>query len=521
MGRLMTAIKAGTSAFKESYMKADTQNADTADWNEYEARNLRYELLTAYYQGNAYRSVNRFAKKMKAEYGLYKHTRGIYNPAFRIGSFYRQHVWGGHLDAMAGNGVEQASALPIISDNKPLFEGVARLWRDSRWKINRNFTPLWGAVLGDMFLQVVDDPARGKVYINSIYPSSVFDVAKDNYGNIKSYVILERRIDPDGNGKTQVDYREEVVRDGDLVQYRLFKDSNPYSWGNRDSEGNPVDAWEIPYGFVPMVHIKHNDVGLDWGMSELQPKLEVFREIDDIGSKLGDQIRKTVDPPILFSGVPNPSTTPSPAGAAATASRPEPSREETPALYGAVGADAKFLVAPIDIDAVVNKIKHDLDLLEQDYPELALIKAIRSSGDITGVAIERLQEQSAQKVLAIRDTYDDALVRIHQMALSIGGMRGYDGYSAFNENSFASGDLDHQIGVRPVFNPTKSSELAAEKTRQETVKLAIDSGQPLATYLKKMGESDEYIQEIEASPEYQARISSLESLSMLNGGENG
>ena len=55
--------------------------------------------------------------------------------------------------------------------------------------------------------------------------------------------------------------------------------------------------------------IQNQDVGLDWGFSELHTGRVKFAEVDDIASKLNDQIRKTVDSKWLAAGVDDPART--------------------------------------------------------------------------------------------------------------------------------------------------------------------------------------------------------------------
>ncbi|MGH9818418.1 MAG: hypothetical protein ACRD6I_20335, partial [Candidatus Acidiferrales bacterium] len=90
----------GITAFREAFMNADVVEPD--DYETWDARRLRYSLLWAYFQGNPYRDVHKWTRRMRTEYGLYKHVRSIYNPAYEIVTFHRAHVWGGALDPAAG-----------------------------------------------------------------------------------------------------------------------------------------------------------------------------------------------------------------------------------------------------------------------------------------------------------------------------------------------------------------------------------------------------------------------------------
>jgi len=104
-----------------------------------------------------------------------------------------------------------------------------------------------------------------------------------------------------------------------------------YAWPehvNRD--GNPVAVWSEPYGFVPLVLTQHINVGMDWGWSEFHASLSKFREVDDLASKLDDQIRKTVDAKWAVIGMPKPKDTPSVKGRAITTDNEEPGRDEEP-----------------------------------------------------------------------------------------------------------------------------------------------------------------------------------------------
>lgn len=496
----MAAISAAATAFREAYFDADSQDfTGLDDWSDFGARRLRYYVLWAYFQGNTYRDIHSWAKKMRADFGLYKYTRDIYNPAFRLGSFYRSHLWGGQLDALAGDGQKEPSALPIVTKNEALREPIALLWKYSNWKVKRKLPPLYGSTLGDVFLEAVDDTERKKVYIKVVHPGLVKDVMKDPFGNVKGYAIEYQRQDPSDAKKTAT-YQEIVGRDGENVVYKTFMNGKPFAWDGGEAE------WSIPYGFVPMVHIQHFDVGLDWGMSELQPKLALFREVDDQGSKLNDQIRKIVDSPWLFAGLTKPTTTPTTTGAASSTTKPEPGREEVPALYATdPNAKAHALVAPLDIAAVATKIQGDLELLEKNYPELALYH-VRTAGDVSGRAIRLIQRDAESKVEDYRDTYDDALVRVQQMALTIGGYREYDGFKGFGLESYANGELDHQIGKRSVFAKDPFDDLELEEKRVQNQRTATQASWPLPAYLTQQNYDEETVAALVASPEWQAKM---------------
>ena len=99
-----------------------------------------------------------------------------------------------------------------------------------------------------------------------------------------------------------------------------------------------------------------------------------------------------------------------------------------------------------------------LSEVERNHPELQADMAT-ASGDASGRALRVARERVEAMVSQRRAGYDDGLVRAQQMALSIGGMKGYPGYEAFGIGSYERGELDHSIGDRPVFAVDEADRL--------------------------------------------------------------
>jgi hypothetical protein len=492
----------GVRAFQEAFLSADTLDPET--FSSFDARKVRYEIYWAFYEGSAYRNLHKWATSYRVQFGLYRYIRNIYNPAYRIGDFWRSHLWGGQLDPEAGDGKSVPSALPIITKNDKLRPAISQIWRWSNWQIKKDVTCLWGSVMGDAGLRIIDDTAKGKVYLALTHPGTIKDVTLDIWGNIKGYTLEEQRTDPD-KPNNMATYTESATRDGDQVIYKTFRNNTLYSWDGVNS------SWSVPYGFIPMVLIKHNDVGLDWGWSELHPIQGKFREADDLASKLSDQIRKMVDAPWFFSGVNRPSDEKKTTGQTRSiTNNPEPGREEIPAVYGPAGSDAKPMVANLDIAAAADYIDSILKEIERDYPELnSDIHNVQ--GDISGRALRINRQPAEVKVLQRRAPYDDALVRAQQMALTIAGYRKLEGFQGFDLGSFDAGALDHTIGERPIFAKDPLDDLEIDKVFWEVAVSAKNAGLPLVAYLEEQGWAPEKIAKIVNSTEYQARVASLEA----------
>lgn len=478
---------AAYKAFREPALISDLL-AEPSDFNDFDYRRLRYAMMWSFYENSAYRDIHTWAQAFRAEYGLYKYTRNVYNPSYRLGEFWKSQLMGGLLRPRDG----QRQALPVMSENEALLDAIHQLWENSNWQRKKSVYGLYGAVFGDVALRVVDDMVREKVYISVVHPGVIKDVELDAFGNVKGYEIEEARPDPEG-GTQPVAYREVVTRDGEGIVFEIFRNNEPYSWGGQPS------SWREEYGFTPLVLLKHIDVGLDWGWSELHAGLSKFREVDDLGSKLHDQIRKMVDSPWLFGGVENPKTRrgahPTTTGNDATIDRPEPGRDEIPVLYGPVGATAVPLVSDLDLAGASEEIKRTLAEIERDYPELAL-DVMRVQGSLSGRALRLAQRPVENKVIERRSGYDRALVQAQQMAIAIGGYRGYKGFKGFGLDSYAAGALDHRIGDRPVFEPDALDTAEEERFFWQAAMFAVKAGAPLLAYLKSRGWSEAYLKEL-------------------------
>jgi hypothetical protein len=484
--KFMTGMIRGYRAFREEFLTSDAESAAfDADFGTYGGRRVRYAILWSTYENDLYRGVHDWATSYKTRYGLYKYIRSIYSPGYRLGEFWKTHLWGGELDVIDG-AAGTKGCLPILTDNEAIREPIAQLWRWSNWHTVKDTITLNGAVLGDAFLRVCDNPEAGRIYLEYVNPATVAEVVKDDRGNIKGYTLQELKPHPD-TGK-EVEFREVVTNEGGLIVYQTYLNNSLYAWNGIKAE------WDEPYGFVPMVHIMHNDTGREWGWSEFHSARSKIHEVDDLASMLSDQARKSINAKWVITGAEKPTANSGNItlqGTAATTRKPEPGREDEAALY-IKNENAKIhpMVAPLDIPGVVEHITEILKELERDYPELKF-DALRASGAISGSALRIARQPAESKVNQRRAGYDDGLVRAQQMALSIGGMRGY--FQGVNEGSFAAGELDHNIGKRPVFQPDSFEQKEEEGLFWTNAKLVIEAGGDLAGWLEKQGWSEDDI----------------------------
>lgn len=494
----MLAVK----AFKEAYLTADF--LDPTDFNDYDARKLRYLMYWAFFENTAYRNIHAWSQAFRRNYALYKWTRGVYNPTYRLAEFWKAHIWGGLIDPAAGDGEIIPSALPIETvetntQSRALRMALAKVWRDSSWQINKDICTQFGALLGDVAIAVRDDPAKKRVWLQVVPPWMLKTIEVDVQGNVKSYELEEERVDPEDENK-RVTYLETAGRNGQNVVYRTYRDGDLYAW-------NGQSQWSEPYGFVPFVIIQHNNVGMEWGWSEIHAAHGKIQELDDIASTLNDQVRKAVNAPFLLTGMAKKEDQIAMPTGTVTAARPEPEREESRFLYSSnTDAKAHSLMFPLDLEGVLLNIDHMLAEIERDYPELQM--------DIWGVqgtppsarAMRQARQRIEIKISQRRPCYDDALVRAHKMAISIGGFGRYPGYEEFGLDSYERGVLDHTIGKRVIFGVDPLDDIEVQDAFWAAAFKATSSGMPLDVYLKREGWSEEEVSDVTSSEEYQMRI---------------
>ena len=464
----MTRLTAATKAFQKPDIITNPLDLD-AVFNDWDSRRLRYDINWAFYENTAYIEMasRNWPKGYKTQFGLYRYIRNIYNPSYGIGEFWKAHLWAGAL-------ADIPLVFPDGVNEEGLKAAIRQIWQWSNWEARKDIVPLYGSVMGDVGILIVEDTLHKKVLFDIIHPGNIAAVELDTMGNVKGYEIQEERPDPRAITDKAVTYSEIAERDGQDVIYTTLLDGKPWAWNEIGS------SWTRPYGFIPLVLIQHNNVGLEWGWSEIHPAQSKIREIDDQASKLNDQIRKITDPIWVFFGVTKPEDSPTftetRLTGKAAANRPQPGREEANALYGSADGSAVPLVAPLDIEAVISSIQNMSKEIERDYPELRVLALDEAGGNISGRALRLARQPAETKVNQRRPGYYDALVRAQQMAVAIAGFSKYEGFGGFDLNSFERGLLNHSIGQMPIFAVDPLDDLEISKETATIIKLYTDAG---------------------------------------------
>lgn len=462
----MTGIRAGVAAYNGRYL-APSELLDW-DWDDYSVRLSRYQIYDAYYNNIAYSDIITWARTNLARNDLYKHVRGIYNPAARLVDIYVAKVYGGALD------LEDLSTGPIpivytgTGDDVAFKDAVRQLWVWSNWRNQKSLYVRNGANLGDSFIMVVDDLAKQRVRMEVVNPGKCADMVTDSVGNITDITFsYYRDDDPAGaiNPKKSLlgsDYdrdwlftlnmnRDAFTATADGAEYPFFELAN----------GDRVSSIPNPYGFVPVVQVMHKDMGLPYGANAYFAGLNKINEVNDAASLLNDNVRKSVNVQWFVTGAAAPSnsnksiTAQTSTTANSTSDNPITRKDTQDIIYGPDGATISPMVYGVDIAGAGSNIDRMLAELERDYPELALHR-LRETGNATAPGVRAIYSDASDRFVEAQGNYDDGLIRAHQMGISIGGFRNYDNFQGFTLDSYARGMTDHYIKARPIIGDSLS-----------------------------------------------------------------
>lgn len=504
--------------FRDAYLNADPQQlqqgvyGDFDTYSRWEARQVRYDLYWGAWQGNHYRDqAHIWAVSFKHDYGIYKHTRPIFNPIRRLVEFHVTHLLGGPLDPKAGRGEESRSAAPIDTDNEQLRPAIAKLWKDSRFSRLKSLWTRYGACLGDAPMFVDDDPERGRVSLRVIHPGHLKWVDRDTAGNVRSYIIERMRYDPrapkvkdlnpmvDPRGThAMVKYQEEAFVEKGQVTFRTFLNGAPFNWRGFTEDGAELPAeWQAPYPFIPLVLPQHIEIGLQWGVAEPHGFLAKMAEIDDAASIHNDGIRKRMMAPKMLSGIKAPSGPPFDSRRDAHPDWNANERNEAKFLYAQQGAAVHDLTNDLNSAGVNQTVELLIAELERDFPELQM--DVWSTGDPSGRALRVARQRTESKIQERRTAYDEALVQAHRFAFAIGATQGYEGYAGLPTDPFEDGQLDHSICHRPVFSPDPLDDIEEGNAFWTMVGAAVKAGMPLEEVLRREGWPEEDIGRVMAT----------------------
>lgn len=453
-------------------------------------RNAMYAQMFAYYSNTAFEDVAIWAR-YRRKHSLYQFTRQIFNPVSRVVDFYADHIYPGALSTKARLENGDQSAMPFSHDTpQEIRDALAQVWQWSNWQNGNPLMVQYGAMTGNVLVEVKDDLESGKIRFDVHYPSVVKDFRLDFYGNLEAYVLEYEVSDPRIDQGRPFIYAKEVQ--GDFIAY--FKDGRPFDYGKGEVVANP-------YPFVPAVWVKHIDIGNDFGVPAIRSAIAKIDELNSMVSHTADHIHKQIESPrILWTD-----SQIKPLFGNADADLTDfDSRQTQVLLKGNKGGTTDTLVGTLDPQTIVPIMEKLIDEIEKDYPEITMYEKLRDQNIVTAPGAARLMGDVDKKTGRPASNYDAGNVHLGQMAMAIGGWRAQSGdwgsnltpqqqkFLPFDLTSYNKGELDFTFAKRQLVAPTQREE-ADELQVRATAVAAVADVLPLEEKLKKLGYRDEEI----------------------------
>lgn len=417
----------------------------------------RYAEQWGLYTGELFESAAR-SQPVRDDPQLYQHTKLLWKHAEAVVDFYAGVIYQGALGTDPAQS-ETASAIPIVPETpegeqtERLLAAIGALYAAWNWRQQMTLRPMYGAALGDVLTELVDDLDREFVYPQSVWPGYVTEIELDYVGNVRSYTLEYYVTEKQANRSTET-YRYRKTVDHDAIRY--FRDDRPHDYGDGAVVPNP-------YGFVPAIWDRHRlgAPGDPRGRSALHGTRQALLQLNSIFAHAFDYQRKAFFAPLMVAGKPV-----KPANATHDVT-------SAPDLFEIVGMpmDSRLLQAQFDIGQTREMLADLRQGIIDENPEARFYQQMREMQQVTAPGAERLMGDVKNRVDLARSGYDSQTIKLLQMAISMCGMRAHaewrqgglnkrqQAFAPFDLGSFDRGDLAFAIAARPIVYPTEQERI--------------------------------------------------------------
>jgi hypothetical protein len=428
-----------------------------------------HRLLRSFYENTMYEDVAMW-QAYKARHRLPRGQRGIYNPTRRAVNFWPGRVY-------PGTWTEDGRPLPdgtphcipfptdVIEESPELVTASLQSMAWGNWNAHRMVYVRECAILGTVFVEMVDDLERGKVYPEIVPLERVTDIRLDATGNVKAYQLEYAAFDHDTN--VRYDYRKTVDQD-EIVEYR---------------NTTVVRRDENPYGFVPAVWVKFNTTGSVFGSPVIAGVIPKIDEINRLATYIHNYVGVVQRQPVVFWS----KTPPAPLGA-----KPGETDSDTATLTAesipwlhSTDPDGRVgnMMQPVPIDGAGDRVDKLMNEIEDDLPELTLDKELRAMSQVTGPGAAQMMGDVRGRHDEAQANFDAGTVKLLQMGTAIGGWRLDTGawggrgqltrqqqkFDGFGLESYAAGDLDVTLLPRPLVPSTEMERMTALEMKKSVI----------------------------------------------------
>ena len=443
--RTITAFRAGYNAFTGANKSGTGFGASggTASLRPpSSAGSIAFDESLAYYQKTA------FSRRYGATWAdylrqreLYKHTRLIFNPVPSVVDFYVDNIW-----ERAARSNSAALVTPVADGaDENLLAAIAQLDQWTNWLTEQRTVKRFAAATGNCLVEIVDNLEREKITQKTHSAETVKDVELNDAGDVTAYTLEYQAYDR--ISRETYKFTKVVTKD----KLRYFRNDAPFTPPTKKAS-----VEENPYGFCPAVWFRHADNGTTWGAPAFDD-LDKVDELNSLASHLHDNIHKEIESGKLI-GVDDITSIKTLTGGGTNADgtiTPTDPRNSHLLIAAKGQVNVSDLSGLLKLADAHPYLKDLILSFGADYPELEYRQIIKESAQLSGVALERLLTPAQNRLDRAAAGYDQQLIKLRQMQISIAGWRQSADWTAnteqqkvfarFNLDSYEKGELDFYL----------------------------------------------------------------------------
>jgi hypothetical protein len=442
-------------------------------------RELQAALWALYEQSGVYDDAS---LALAAQGTTAEPLRALRQSAHRSVEFFVSTIWPGVLP----------DALPIEVDegaNAAIVPAIEQVWQWSNWSSQKQVVIRKAAAMGEVFVKVAQTPNGSRVYFQLIDPRHVIELDTDERG-----YLTRIRVDVP---KTEQDSRDRS-RLKALTRTEVWEKTVTYFDDGTQTVAGGVRVWEhdkgdepdldkldgflpaesktfaemgppgAPLTFIPIVQCQWQDRGEQHGAGAYVHAVEKLLEADRIVSRLHQQLyRANTETWVLEAAgrvdslgreIPPPQVD----GLSGSSTRDDGRVQVGDSRLVRVpsGWTMQPKIAPINYaDALAIADAH-VQEIRRDLPELAYFDATELGANASGRARRIHLAPAIDRALEARANCEEALIRLNQMALTIGQNAGLPLFR--NLGTFEKGAFAHRFAKRDVLPPDRLEEAQAD-----------------------------------------------------------
>ncbi len=433
--------------------------------------------------------------------------KALRTAAHRSVEFFVATIWPGVLP----------DALPIETDNEAIIPAIEQVWQWSNWSSQKQVFIRKCAAMGEIFVKVATRPDNSRVFFQLLDPRHVMDFDTDERGFL-TWIRIDVPLASREGDKVKVLTRTEVwdrrvlarLTEGDTLQmggslrvWEHDKGDEP----DLTKLGPPLETRsleEFGIDFIPIVQCQWSDRGEQHGAGAYDHAVEKLVDGDRIVTRLHQQLYRSnteawaLQAPGRVDALGREIPPPVVEGLSGSSTRDDGRVQVGDARLVRVpsGWELTSLVPNINYAAALDIANAHLQEIRRDLPELAYFDSTELGANASGRARRIHLAPAIDRALEARANCEEALIRLNQMALTIGQNAGLNKFR--NLGTFESGAFAHHFKERNVLPADELDDaqaaLANGQAANEVQKL-LAAGAP-ALLLERAGLTAEEAQEL-------------------------